>query len=267
MVTVDEYARIRRAHYVDGLSIKALARRFHHSRRKIREILGAAEPKRYIRLNGPPSILEPFKPIIDQVLTVDEQAPRKQRHTAKKLWRRLQQEHGYRGGYERVRLYVRARQRQQRETFIPLDHDAGQRLEADFGHIYVEFPEGRRQVPVLVVTWGYSNCPFALALPTERTEAILHGLVEAFTFFGCVPRELWWDNPKTLAPHLLKGRSRQLNQRYTALASHYNFEPLFCLVRQPQEKPRVEGRGRVLDVAGSRHSAVTSRSPLAASRV
>src|SRR5271156_2347716 len=231
MVKGDEYGRIRRAHFVDGLGIKALARQFHHSRGKIREILAAVEPKPYIRLNLPPSVLDPFKPIIDEILQADEEAPRKQRHTAAKLHRRLRQEHGYRGSYDRVRVYVRSHTRQRRETFIPLDHDPGQRLEADFGHIYVDFPAGRRLVPVLVVTWAYSNCPFVLALPTERTEAILHGMVEAFWFFGCVPREVWWDNPKTVVPHLLKGRSRQLHQRYVALASHYNFEPLFCLVR------------------------------------
>ena len=204
------------------------------------------EPKPYRRLNPPPSILDPFKPCIDAILTADEEAPRKQRHTASKIWRRLQQEHGYSGGYERVRRYVRERQRCQRETFIPLDHDPGPRLEADFGHIYVDFPDGRKQMPVLVVTWAFSNCPFAIALPTERTEAILHGLVEAFAFFGCVPREVWWDNPTTVAPHLFKGRQRQINERYQALASHYNFEPLFCLVRRPQEKPRVEGRVQFL---------------------
>ncbi len=93
-----------------------------------------------------------------------------------------------------------------------------------------------------MTTWGYSNCPFALALPTERTEAILHGLVEAFSFYGCVPREVWWDNPKTVAPLIFKGRARGLHERYAALASHYTFEPRFCLVREPQEKPRVEGR-------------------------
>jgi transposase len=245
MVKVDQYARVRRAHR-DGLGIRALAKLFHHSRRKIREILAMPEPKPYRRLNPPPSILDPFKACIDAILTGDEEAPRKQRHTASKIWRRLQQEHGYTGGYERVRRYVRERQRCQRETFIPLDHDPGQRLEADFGHIYVDFPDGRKQIPVLVVTWSFSNCPFAIALPTERTEAILHGLVEAFAFFGCVPREVWWDNPTTVAPHLFKGRQRQINERYQALASHYNFEPLFCLVRRPQEKPRVEGRVQFL---------------------
>jgi transposase len=246
MVKVDDYARIRRAHFVDGLSIKAIARQFHHSRRKIRQILTVAEPKPYIRLNPPPSVLDPFKPIIDGILQADEEVPRKQRHTVAKLYRRLRQEHDYSGGYDRVRRYVGGRGRQRRETFIPLDHDPGQRLEADFGHIHVDFPEGRRLVPVLMVTWAYSNCPFAMALPSERTEAVLNGMVEAFEFFGCVPREVWWDNPKTVVPHLLKGRSRQVNLRYAALASHYNFEPLFCMVRRPQEKPRVEGRVQFL---------------------
>jgi transposase len=245
MVPMDEYVRIRQTHRQEQLGVRALAKRFQHSRRKIREILAQPEPKPYKR-QAMPSVIDPFKTVIDTILLADEQAPRKQRHTVAKLFRRLRDEHGYPGGYERVRLYLLAQQRTQRETFIPLDHDPGQRLEADFGHIHVQFPEGRRLVPVLLTTWSYSNCPFALALPTERTEAILHGLVEAFTFFGCVPRELWWDNPKTVAAHLLAGRARRLNERYQALVSHYAFEALFCRVRRPQEKPRVENRVRHL---------------------
>lgn len=245
MVKVDEYARIRQAHRLEKMSIRELARRFHHSRRKIREILNQPEPRQYQRRRLP-SVIDPFAPIIDAILRGDEETPRKQRHTVAKIFRRLRDEHGYPGSYERVRHYVLGEERSQRETFIPLDHDPGQRLEADFGHIHVDFPDGRRQVPVLLVTWSYSNFPFALALPTERTEAILHALVEAFAFFGCVPRELWWDNPKTVAPHVLVGRERRLHERYQALVSHYAFEPCFCLVRRPQEKPRVEGRVRHL---------------------
>jgi hypothetical protein len=96
----------------------------------------------------------------------------------------------------------------------------------------------------LVATWSYSNCPFAIALPTERTEAVLHGLAEAFTFFGCVPRELWWDNPKTVAIHIHRGRERTLHPRFAALASHYLFAPRFCMPATPTEKPRVENRVR-----------------------
>lgn len=246
VVKVDEYARIRHAHAVEKVGIRELARRFHHSRRKIREILGQPEPRPYPRRESAPSILDPFKPTIDAILKADEKAPRKQRHTAAKIFRRLRDEHGYQGGEERVRLYLRGQPSRGVETFIPLNHDPGQRAECDFGHIYVDFPDGRQQVPVLLVTWGYSNCPFAIALPTERTEAILHGLVEAFTFFGAVPHELWWDNPTTVAALILKGRERRPHERYQALASHYCFAPLFCLVRRPQEKPRVEGRVRHL---------------------
>jgi transposase len=225
------------------MSIRAIARTFHHSRRKIREALAHPEPQGYVRTKDPPAPkLGPFKPIIDEILQADEQAPRKQRHTAAQVFRRLQSEHGYAGSYGQVRRYVGQHRRDRRETFIPLAHDPGQRLECDFGHIYVDFPEGRRQVPVFVSAWSYSNCPFVLAMPTERTEAILTGMVEAFEFFGCIPREVWWDNPKTVVAKIFKGRERQPHERYAALASHYAFDPLFCMPASGNEKPYVENR-------------------------
>lgn len=242
MLTVEDYGRIRRAHR-DGMSIREIARRYHHSRRKIRQVLCEPQPRPYRRkqpVRCP--VLDPVKPVIDAILKTDETAPRKQRHTAAQIHRRLQSEHGYQGGYDQVRRYVARQRKYYRETFIPLFHDPGERLESDFGHIYVDFPDGRRQVSVLVCTWAYSNCPFAIALPTERVESILEGMVAAFSFFGCVPREVWWDNPKTVVKELLKGRRRLMNPYYAALASHYNFEPLFCLPARGNEKPRVENR-------------------------
>ena len=246
MLTVDDYAKIRLAHR-DGMSIRAIARTFGHSRHKVREILACAQPKPYTRRKPPPApVLGTFHALIDALLADDEQAPPKQRHTAMQLFRRLRDEYGYAGGYDQVRRYVGKRRRDRRETFIPLAHDAGQRLECDFGHIQVDFPDGRRPVPVLIAVWAYSNYPFALALPTERTEAILAGLVEAFTFFGCVPREVWWDNPTTIVAQIFKGRDRRPNERYAALASHYAFEALFCMPARGNEKPYAETRVRVL---------------------
>lgn len=242
MLTVDQFAEIRRAHR-DGMSIRAIARQLRHTRRTVRKALAQPEPAPYTRSKPCPAPkLGAFHAVIDAIVAADEQAPRKQRHTAAQIFRRLQTEHGYSGGYDQVRRYLQQHRRRQRETFIPLSHDPGQRAEADFGHVAVDFPDGRRQVPVLLVTWAYSNCPFAIALPSERTEAILHGLAEAFRFFGCVPRELWWDNPTTVASAILSGRERRLQPRYAALASHYNFEPLFCMPRRGNEKPRVENR-------------------------
>ena len=120
------------------------------------------------------------------------------------------------GGYAQVQRYLLKHRQREQETFIPLGHLPGQRLEADFGHIYVDFPDGRRLVSFLVTTWAYSNYPFVLALPFERTEAILEGMVTAFEFFGSVPKEVWWDNPKTVATLILLGRERRLHPRYAA---------------------------------------------------
>jgi transposase len=246
MLTVDDYGTIRRA-FRDGMSIHELARTFHHSRAKIREILANAQPRPYTRSTPPPApILGSFHAVIDAILAADEDAPRKQRHTAMQVFRRLRDEHGFRGGYDAVRRYIGKQRRDHRETFIPLAHDPGQRLEADFGHIHVDFPGGRRLVPVLIATWAYSHYGFALALPTERTEAILTGLVEAFTFFGCVPHEVWWDNPTTVVAQVFTGRDRRPNAYYAALASHYTFEPLFCMPARGNEKSHAETRVRVL---------------------
>jgi len=241
MLTVEDYGVIRRAHR-DGMSIRAIARQFHHSRRKVRDALASPEPQPYTRTKEADApTLGPFKPVIDQILADDEQAPPKQRHTAMQVFRRLQGEpHHYAGGYDQVRRYIAGHRQRHEVTFIPLSHDPGQRLELDFGHIYADFPDGRRQVPVLIPTWSFSNFAFAIGLPTERIEAILAGMVAAFEFFGCVAREGWWDNPRTVASGILRGRERQLNPRYAALASHYGFEPLFCMPRAATEKPDVE---------------------------
>jgi transposase len=242
MLTVDRYARIRQLRR-DGLTIRQIVDQLSHSPKTILKALANPEPVPPAT-SGPrlAPVFGPFRTVVDAILAEDETAPRKQRHTATQVYRRLVAEHAYAGGYDQVRRYLQQRRLAHRETFIPLEHRPGVRAEADFGHIQVDFPDGRRQVPVLLVTWSYSNAPFAIALPTERTEAILHGLVEAFAFFACVPVELWWDNPKTVAIHLFRGRDRALHPRYAALASHYPFTPKFCLPATATEKPRVENR-------------------------
>jgi transposase len=238
VLTVDDYGAIRRA-YRDGKSIRTIARELGLSRITVRKALKNPEPIAKTR-DRPAPKLGPFLAVIDQILKDDESAPIKQRHTAAQVFRRLCDEHGYPGGYAQVQRYVRQHRRKGEETFIPLGHLPGRRLEADFGHIHVDFPDGRRLVSFLVATWAYSNAPFVLALPFERTEAILHGLVAAFESFGAVPREVWWDNPKTVATTILQGRERRLHPRYAALASHYVFEPRFCMPGRGNEKPDAE---------------------------
>ena len=246
MHTVDDYAKFRTAHR-DGMTIRQIARNFHVSRRTVRDALASPEPTPYTRTKPPPApVLGPFTAIIDQVLRDDRDALPKQRHTAAQLFRRLQDDHGYQGSYPTVRRYVSAHRQNSRPTFIPLAHPPGRRLEADFGHIHVDFPDGRRLVPFLVTVWAYSNAPVVIVLPGERTEAVLHGIVRALEFFDASPREVWWDNPKTVATLILRGRQRLVHPRYAALASHYTFEAKFCLPAQAHEKPDVESTVRAV---------------------
>jgi len=241
VLTVQDFAQIRQAKR-DGMSLRAIARTFRRSPRTIHKALAGPEPGRYT-LSEPRAApkLGPFHGLIDQILAEDEQAPPKQRHTAMQIYRRLcAPEHGYAGGYDQVRRYVGRHREAARQTFVPLAHAPGHRLEADFGHIHVDYPDGRRQVPILLTTWSYSQAKFAMAMPTERTEAILAGLVEAMGFFRAVPRELWWDNPTTVAAQVFKGRERRLHPRYAALASHYALAAKFCMPASGWEKPAVE---------------------------
>jgi transposase len=238
VLTMDDYGAIRRARR-DGKSIRQIAREFNLSRITIRKVLKHPEPVSTPRNRFAPK-LGPFQSILDQIIAEDQTAPPKQRHTAAQAFRRLRDEHGYRGGYAQVRRYLFQHHRRQRETFIPLGHLPGKRLEADFGHIHVDFPDGRRLVPFLVTTWAYSNYPFVLALPFERTEAILEGMVRAFEFFEVVPEEVWWDNPKTVATLICPGRQREIHPRYRALANHYAFNPQFCMPARGNEKPDAE---------------------------
>ena len=246
MRTVDDFARIRRAHR-DGMSLNEICRRLHHSKATVRKALASATPARYTRRQPITyAKLGGHLEFIDRTLTEDEQAPPKQRHTAQRLFERLRDEQGYQGGYDAVRRYVAKRRRGQRETFIPLSHEPGQRLECDFGHIHVDIDGTRRRVAVLIMVWSYSNCPFAVALPSQRTEAILEGMVRGLRFFGSVPREVWWDNPKTVAAAIFTGRERRPNPHYAALCSHYVMEPLYCLPARGNEKPVVENRVKTL---------------------
>ncbi len=247
MLTVDHYARIRQLHR-DGLTVRQIARQLGHSSKTILKALANPEPLPPAH-SGPRAAptFDPIRPIVDAILDADRYAPRKQRHTASQIYRRLVAEYGYVGSYGPIQRHLKQRRLDARDTFVPLDHPPGHRCEADFGHIHVDFPDGRHLVPVLILTWSYSNAPFALALPTERTEAILHGMSEAFAFFGGVPTEVWWDNPTTVAVHVGRGRDRTVHPRYVALASHFVFTPKFCLPATPREKPRVENRVKDLE--------------------
>jgi transposase len=248
MLTMDNYLAIRVAHE-NQESKRSIARRLHHSQETVAKVIASetGRPAGYTRTKAVhyPK-LGAFTSIIDSILQADESAPPKQRHTSMQLYRRLVKEHAYRGKYDQVRRYVNKHRRDRRETLLPLDHAMGRRMECDFGQISVDYPEGPRTKDVLIVTWSFSRAVFMIATPNQRTESVLHGMVSAFEFFGCCGKEVWWDNPKTIATVVLKGRERKLNDDYAALASHYRFDPRACMPAKGQEKPAAESGVKAL---------------------
>ena len=248
MLKVHDYLAIRTAH-AQGESKRFIARRLRHSQDTVRKAIasqtGKPEPYQRSKPADYPK-LGSFLAAIDAILEEDRTAPIKQRHTAMRVYQRLVDDHQYRGKYDQVRRYINKHRRDHRETLIPLQHESGERMECDFGEVAVDFPDGRRKVDVLVAVWSWSHCPFMVAVPSQRSESVLHGMTAAFDFFGCVAREVWWDNPKTIATTILRGRERVLNPDYAALASHYRFEPRACMPARGQEKPDVESGVKAL---------------------
>jgi transposase len=133
MKSVELYAQVRRAVYVEGISQRGAARPFGIDPRTVAKMLAFSVPPGY-RRSKPPTRpkLDPFLGIIDQILEEDKDWPTKQHHTAKRIFERLRDEHGYDGGITIVRGYVHERRERQREMFVPLRHDPGH-AQVDFG--------------------------------------------------------------------------------------------------------------------------------------
>ncbi len=137
MYKVDVYLRVRRAVMVDGMSIREASRVFGLHRDTVRKMTNYSAPPGYRRQNPPKRPrLEPFTGVIDRILESDLSAPRKQRHTAKRIFERLRDEYGFDGGYTTVKDYVREHRRQAREMFVPLSHSPGH-AQCDFGEALV----------------------------------------------------------------------------------------------------------------------------------
>ena len=197
------YARVRRAVFVDGMSIRAAARRFGLHRKSVRKMLTFAAPPGY-REAGPrrrPK-LGPFVGVIDELLERDKAAPAKQRHTAKRIWERLRDEHGYGGGYTTVKDYVREHRERHREMFVPLAHPPGD-AQADFGEALAVIGGVERKVFFFVLDLPHSDAGFVKAYPAETTEAFCDGHNAAFALFGGVPRSILYDNTTLAVAEIL----------------------------------------------------------------
>lgn len=231
---------VRRLVLTGELSQRAAMKQFGLGWHTLKKILTHDEPPGY-RLNRPRKKrkLEPFLPVIHQILEDDRQAPRKQRHTAHRIFERLRDEHGYTGGETVVKDAVRAWKQTRQEVFLPLSHPPGE-AQVDFGEATIRLAGQETKVALFVMTLPYSGAIFVQAFPRECTETFLEGHRRTFEYFGGVPRRISYDNSAIAVIEVLQGRERKLTKEFLRLQSHYLFQEHFCLVRRANEKGHVE---------------------------
>ena len=241
MYTVDLYLRVRLACHVDGLSQREAAGRFGISRETVRKMLRHSEPPGYRRRHPPKRPkLGPFTDIIDRILTEDRTVHRKQRHTAKRIFERLRDEHGFSGGQTIVKDYVRERRRRLREVFVPLAHPAGH-AQADFGEADAIVAGVERRIHFFIMTLPHSDACFVVAYPSATTEAWLDGHNRAFAFFGGVPQSILYDDDKCLVARILPDGTRQRTRSFSGLLSHYLFTDRYGRPGKGNDKGNVKG--------------------------
>jgi len=241
MYRVDLYARVRRACRVERMSVREASRVFGVDRKTIRKMLSFSVPPGYRRSTPPrrPK-LDPFTGIIDRILEDDRSNHRKQRHTAKRIFDRLRDEHGFTGGYTIVKDYVRGRQLRSREMFVPLHHAPGH-AQVDFGEAMAVIGGVARKVHFFAFDLPHSDAPFVKAYPAETSEAFCDGHVAAFAFFGGVPRSILYDNTTLAVARILGDGRRQRTRVFSELQSHYLFEDRFGRPGKGNDKGKVEG--------------------------
>jgi transposase len=241
MFAVEVYAAVRHFVFVEGNSRREAARVFGLSRETVLKMCRFSLPPGYTRTK--PVLkpkLGPLLPVIDAVLEADRAGPVKQRHTAKRIFERLRDEHGYGGGYTVVKDYVRIARARGRETFVPLSHPPGH-AQVDFGEAVGVIGGVRQKVHFFCMDLPQSDAPFVKAYPAETTEAFLDGHVSAFAFFGGVPLSVLYDNTRIAVAKICGDGKRERTRAFTELVSHYLFRDRFGRPGKGNDKGKVEG--------------------------
>jgi transposase len=245
---VEQFEQIRRDRDREGLSLRALAVRHGVHRRTVKQALASPmPPAKRAPVGRPAPKLGRYRSVIDGWLEADRAAPRKQRHTARRIHRRLVDEHGADVAESTVRQYVRARKRAMGfavgEVFVPQVHAPGVEAEVDWGEALVVLGGVSVKAHLFVMRASFSGAAFCQASLVETQQAFLELHVQAFEWFGGVFPEIRFDNLKSAVKKVLKGRRRVESDRFIALRSHYLFASAFMTpgLEGAHQKGGVEG--------------------------
>jgi transposase len=242
---VELFEQIRRS-YDDGVgSIQGVARQFGVHRRLVREALGSAVPvERPMAVRRRPRV-EPVMAFIDAILAADQRAPRKQRHTAHRIYSRIRAEMpGCAIAESTVRHHVRERKTAlglaRRETFVPQSYGWGSEAQVDWYEADAEVDGTRETLQVFTMRAMASGAAFHRAYRRATQQAFLEAHELGFAYFGGVFARLRYDNLGAAVKRILRGSRREETARFMAFRSHWRFDSEFCTPEEGHEKGGVE---------------------------
>lgn len=251
MFTMDQIHRIRQLYYEQGKNFSEIAEIMQCDWRTVRKYVDMEDFN--ASLPAPASgvqrasKLDAHKKLIDSWLLADKKAPRKQRHTAKRIFRRLENEvDGFDCSYRLVATYVAQKKKElnlkRQDGYLPLEHFPGE-AQVDFG--YADFYERGRlyhEAKYLVLSFPYSNGAYLQLDYGENMECLLEGLTAMFEYIGGVPTEIWFDNTRTIVTEVIKGGNRNVTERFQRFCEHYRFKAVFMNPQSGWEKGNVENK-------------------------
>ena len=237
--------KVRRMHYRDGLSRSEIARRTGLSRTTVKKWLAASErvEPRY-RRSAAPGKLTPFHDVLRQTLEADARRPKRERRTAKALYAELKVQ-GYAGGYTVLTDFIRHWREQAganapTRAFVPLKFELGEAFQFDWSEERLVIGGIWRKLLVAHLKLCASRAFVLVAYPSQGHEMLFDAHTRSFQSLGGIPRRGIYDNMKTAVDKVKKGKGRVVNARFSALCSHYLFDPDFCNVAAGWEKGVVE---------------------------
>ena len=246
MFVVETIARIRRAHFVQGKSIKAICRELRVSRKIVRKVLRSdATEFRYEREAQPQPRIGPWRDELDRLLTTNEARPSRERLTLIRVFEALRGL-GYAGGYDAVRRYARNWGRQRAATtgaaYVPLSFAPGEAYQFDWSHEVVLINGTTVTVKVAHLRLYHSRLLFVRAYPRETQKMVFGAHDRGFAFFKGASTRGIYDNMKTAVDAIFVGRERSYNRRFLQMCSHYLVDPVACTPASGWEKGQVENQ-------------------------
>jgi len=247
MLTMAQIQYIKHLREREDKSIAEIARLINVDRRIAKKYADRedwnASPKQQPCRKHP--VIGPFQEIVDTWLREDSLSPKKQRHTARRIYDRLVSEHGFSGSERTVRQYVARRKHELRaeeqERYAKLEHPGGE-AQADFKTVKVVDNGQLKEIKCLVLSFPFSNAGFPYAVPAENAECFLEAMKYLFEYIGAVPRKIWFDNLSAAVTKVFTGGDRKLTEIFERFCLHYRFEAAFCNVGCGNEKGHVENK-------------------------